>query len=355
MKRYLIATVLPKKPSDLKDKLESFEEFRELIMNLGGEIVAEVTQKRDRPDTNYYIGKGKVEKLMKEYDFDVLAIDAVLNQNQIANLREKTNKEVMDREYVIIKIFETRASTREGKLQVKLAELKYHLMKLTGIGKEMSQLGGMLGTRGPGETKTEEKRRHIMKQIREIEKELDDIRRTRQLHRTRRHKLGYFTVSLIGYTNVGKSTLLKALTSENVEIKDQLFTTLQTRIGTLNGTKDILISDTVGFIRNIPHTLIEAFKSTLEEVLFSEAVAIVLDASSDYNMQLNTVRSVLEEIGFDEGKPSIIVFNKIDLISDKEIQRIQRDFPSAVLVSALKGLGMDKLKEAILKVANAKR
>lgn len=345
-KRFVVVSVI-KKFSDPKDKLESFEEFKELIKNLDGQIVGEVIQKREKPDSAYFIGKGKLEEIMKNFDFDVLAIDDILTPSQIANLREKTGKEVMDREYVIIKIFESRASTKEGKLQVKLAELKYYLAKLSGIGKEMSQLGGVLGTRGPGETKTEELRRHIARQIKEIEKELEEIRRTRDIHRQRRKKLGFFTVSLVGYTNVGKSTLLRTLTQENVEVKNQLFTTLQTRVGMLSGTKNILICDTVGFIRNIPHNLIEAFKSTLEEVKLSDLILIVLDITSDYITQFNTVESVLREIGVDESKPKIVVFNKIDAISDGAIHRAQEKFPSAVFVSALKKIGIENLKRKI--------
>lgn len=351
MRRFVAATVIPKL-SDPKDKLESFEEFKELIKNLGGEIVAEIIQKRERPDGNYYIGKGKLEEILRNSDFDVLAIDSILSPSQMANLRERTKKEVMDREYVIIKIFETRASTHEGKLQVKLAEMRYNLAKLSGIGKEMSQLGGIPGTRGPGETKTEEIRRHIMRQIKEIERELEEIRRTRKIHRSRRKKLGFFTVSLVGYTNVGKSTLLRALTSEDVETKDQLFTTLQTRMGAMIGAENILVSDTVGFIRNIPHTLIEAFRATLEEVKFSDAIVLVLDVSSDYSMQFNTVSGVLEEIGVDESRPKILVFNKTDLVSPRELERVRKEFPSSILVSALRGYGLDELRERIKEVAS---
>lgn len=346
MKRFVISTVIPKS-SDPKDYLESFEEFRELVKNLGGEIVGEIIQKRENPDSTYFIGKGKLEDIMSSYEFDVLAIDSRLSSAQIANLRQKTGKEVMDREYVIIKIFESRATTHEGKLQVKLAELRYHLAKLSGIGKEMSQLGGILGTRGPGETKTEEIRRHIARQIKDIEKELEDIRRTREIHRKRRKKQGFFTISLVGYTNVGKSTLLRVLSSEDVEVKNQLFTTLETRVGTLIGAKNILISDTVGFIRNIPHTLIEAFKSTLEEVKYSDAIVMVLDISSDFSMQFGTIRSVLEEIGVEDSKPRIIVFNKIDLVSEAYIKRVREQFPSAFFVSAVKLLGINELKNSI--------
>lgn len=354
MKKFVIATVIPKL-SDPRNHLESFEEFKELIKNLGGQIVGEVIQKRENPDSTYFLGKGKVEEIMRTYDFDVLAIDSILNPSQISNLREKTKKEVMDREYVIIKIFESRATTYEGKLQVKLAELRYHIARLAGMGKEMSQLGGVLGTRGPGETKTEELRRHIMRQIRDIEKELQEIRRTREIHRIRRKKLGFFTVSIVGYTNVGKSTLLRTLTSEDVEAKNQLFTTLETRVGFLKDAKNILISDTVGFIRNIPHKLIEAFKSTLEEVKFSDAILIVLDISSDYEMQFSTVMSVLEEIGVEETKPKIIVFNKIDLVSEEQIQRASKQFPSAIFISAIENVGIDQLKYAIQELSLFKR
>lgn len=356
-KKFCVATIIPKiKPR--AEKIESFEEFKELIKNLGGEIVEEIIQKRDRPDLRFFIGRGKAEEIAQKNNIDVLAIDDILKPNQIVNLREITKKEVIDREYIIIKIFAERATTREGKLQVELAELKYRLAKLIGMGKEMSQLGGMPGTRGPGETKTEELRRHIFARIRAIEKELEEIKKTRKIHRERRKKQGFLTFSLVGYTNVGKSTILRALSGEDVQIKNQLFTTLETRVGTLkdltNGeysNKKILISDTVGFIRNLPHSLISAFRSTLEEIVFSDALIFVLDISQDYEKQFSTIRSVLEEILVDEQKPRIIVFNKIDLVSKERIIQAQQKFQDAVFISALKKTGLEELKEKIIKIS----
>lgn len=356
-KKFCVATIIPKiKPR--AEKIESFEEFKELIKNLGGEIVEEIIQKRDRPDPRFFIGRGKAEEIAQKNNIDVLAIDDILKPNQIVNLREITKKEVIDREYIIIKIFAERATTREGKLQVELAELKYRLAKLIGMGKEMSQLGGMPGTRGPGETKTEELRRHIFARIRAIEKELEEIKKTRKIHRERRKKQGFLTFSLVGYTNVGKSTILRALSGEDVQIKNQLFTTLETRVGTLkdltNGeysNKKILISDTVGFIRNLPHSLISAFRSTLEEIVFSDALIFVLDISQDYEKQFSTIRSVLEEILVDEQKPRIIVFNKIDLVSKERIIQAQQKFQDAVFISALKKTGLEELKEKIIKIS----
>ncbi len=359
-KKFCVATVIPKiKPR--AEKIESFEEFKELIKNLGGEIVEEIIQKRDRPDPRFFIGRGKAEEIAQKNDIDILAIDDILKPNQIVNLREITKKEVVDREYIIIKIFAERATTREGKLQVELAELKYRLAKLIGIGKEMSQLGGMPGTRGPGETKTEEIRRHIFARIRAIEKELEEIKKTRKIHRERRKKQGFLTFSLVGYTNVGKSTILRALSGEDVQIKNQLFTTLETRVGTLKGlkgiinneysNKKILISDTVGFIRNLPHSLVSAFRSTLEEIVFSDALIFVLDISEDYEKQFSTIRSVLEEISVDEQKPRIIVFNKIDLVSKERIIQAQQKFQDAVFISALKKTGLEELKEKIIKIS----
>ncbi len=372
-KRFIVATVIPSERTHEKyDTFESFEEFKELIRNLGGVIVGEVVQKRQRPDNAFFLGKGKVEEI-EGIDFDVLAIDSILTSAQIANLRRALGREVVDREYIIIKIFAERAVSKEGKLQVKLAELKYRLAKLGGMGVKMSQLGGMPGTRGPGETKTEELRRHITNQIRAIENELETIRKTRLIQRERRKRKGFMTFSLVGYTNVGKSTILRNLTGEDVPVKNQLFTTLETRIGLVrvrdgdshfllpsgggentNGSVfkgfpfKILLSDTVGFIRNLPHSLVEAFKSTLEEVKFSDALLIVLDISSDYEKQLGTVRSVLiDEVGVDENKPYILVFNKIDLVSSEKIDHVSRKFPDAVFVSALNKKGFDVLKRKI--------
>ncbi|MFZ8805155.1 MAG: GTPase HflX, partial [Candidatus Calescibacterium sp.] len=346
-KKFCVATIIPKiRPRS--EKIESFEEFKELIRNLGGEIVEEIIQKRDKPDPGFFIGKGKAKEIAEKNNIDILAIDDILKPNQIANLREITKKEVVDREYIIIKIFAERATTREGKLQVELAELKYRLAKLFGMGKEMSQLGGMLGTRGPGETKTEELRRHIFARIRSIEKELEEIKKTRKIHRERRKKQGFLTFSLVGYTNVGKSTILRALSGEDVQIKNQLFTTLETRLGTLKGfgggDGKILISDTVGFIRNLPHSLVSAFRSTLEEIVFSDALIFVLDISKDYEKQFSTIRSVLQEISVDEQKPRIIVFNKIDLVSKERIFQAQQKFQDAIFISALKKIGLEELK-----------
>jgi GTP-binding protein HflX len=352
-KKFCVATIIPKIRSR-SEKIESFEEFKELIRNLGGEIVEEIIQKRDKPDPGFFIGKGKAKEIAEKNNIDILAIDDILKPNQIANLREITKKEVVDREYIIIKIFAERATTREGKLQVELAELKYRLAKLFGMGKEMSQLGGMLGTRGPGEPKTEELRRHIFARIRSIEKELEEIKKTRKIHRERRKKQGFLTFSLVGYTNVGKSTILRALSGEDVQIKNQLFTTLETRLGTLKGfgggDGKILISDTVGFIRNLPHSLVSAFRSTLEEIVFSDALIFVLDISKDYEKQFSTIRSVLQEISVDEQKPRIIVFNKIDLVSKERIFQAQQKFQDAIFISALKKIGLEELKERIIKI-----
>ncbi|GBD03050.1 GTPase HflX [bacterium HR19] len=352
-KRFAVATVLPKfaRKNEIQDKLESFDEFKELIKNLGGKIEEEIIQKRERPDPSFFIGKGKAKELALKENIDVIAFDSILKTSQISNLREITKKEVVDREYVIIRIFAERATTREGKLQVELAELKYKMAKLIGIGKEMSQLGGVLGTRGPGETKTEELKRHMLNRIRAIEKEIEDIRKTRFLHRERRKKEGFITFSLVGYTNVGKSTLLKTLSGEDVIIKDQLFTTLETRVGKLKENNNILLSDTVGFIRNLPHSLIAAFKSTLEEVIFSDALLIVLDISSDYEKQYQTIRDVLDEIQVDKSKPYIIVFNKIDLVPKERLITAREKFQEAIFISAIYKIGIDDLKEKIIELA----
>ncbi len=356
-KKFVIATVIQKGISKGEEieKLESFEEFAELIKNLGGVISGRIIQKRERFDPTFFLGPGKLKEMIQEYEFDILAVDSILKPVQIVNLEKELKKEVLDREYVIIKIFEERATSREGKLQVKLAELKYKLSKLSGIGKEMSQLGGMLGTRGPGETKTEELRRHIVNQIRSIEAELESIKHTRFLHRERRKKMGFVTFSLVGYTNVGKSTLLRALTGEDVLVKDQLFTTLETRVGLLKDSKfsdsnKILISDTVGFISNLPHSLVSAFKSTLEEVIFSDALIVVLDASRDCDKQFLTIKSVLDDIKVPQVKPRIVVFNKIDK-AQQRIYQLRRDYQDAVFVSALKGVGISELVEKIIDLA----
>ena len=353
-KHVAAVSVIPKRRGIARaDKLESFEEFKELLRNLGADIKIEIIQKLESPDPAFFIGKGKARELAG-LNVDIIAVDAILKPAQIANLRKLTKKEVYDREFVIIKIFAERATTREGKLEVELAELRYRMAKLIGIGREMSQLGGMPGTRGPGETKTEELRRHMINRIRAIEKELAEIKRTRMIHRERRKKQGFITFSLVGYTNVGKSTILRLLTQEDVKVKNQLFTTLETRIGLLkdSGAQNILISDTVGFIRNLPHTLVKAFMATLEEVVFSDVIIEVLDISSDYEKQLRTIEDVLSEINVPKNKPKIVVFNKIDLVSDEKISSVKHKFPSAIFISALKKKGIQKLKEEIEKTAS---
>ena len=353
-KHVAAVSVIPKRRGIARaDKLESFEEFKELLRNLGADIKIEIIQKLESPDPAFFIGKGKARELAG-LNVDIIAVDTILKPAQIANLRKLTRKEVYDREFVIIKIFAERATTREGKLEVELAELRYRMAKLIGIGREMSQLGGMPGTRGPGETKTEELRRHMINRIRAIERELVEIKRTRMIHRERRRKQGFITFSLVGYTNVGKSTLLKLLTQEDVKVKNQLFTTLETRIGLLKDSemRNILISDTVGFIRNLPHTLVKAFMATLEEVVFSDVIIEVLDISSDYEKQLRTIEDVLSEINVPKNKPKIVVFNKIDLVSDEKITSVKNKFPSAIFISALKKKGIQKLKEQIEKTAS---
>lgn len=359
----LVCTVMPKRVDGVvsfswsrvvndMDWVESLDELRSLIRTLGGEIVGEVVQKLEKPNPNYFVGSGKareIKELITSLGANTVVFDTMLTQAQFRNLKELLGVEVMDREGLVIKIFSMRAKTLEGKLQVELASLKYSLSKLVGTWREMSRLGGMPGTRGPGEMKLEEKRRHLMDRIRNIERHLEKIRKTRAMHREARKNKGFAEFSLVGYTNAGKSTLIRTLTGAEVEVEDKLFSTLDPKVASLG---KVLIADTVGFIRYLPHSLVEAFKATLEEVTFSDALIYVLDLTWNIEIQIQTIDSVLGEIGA-SGKPKILVFNKKDAVSEGVIKRVMKSFHDAVFISALNGDGIHRLRSKISSEAEA--
>lgn len=335
---------------------EHFEEFRRLVESAGAEVVAEVVQKRDRPDPATFIGKGKVEevkKIAEETRANLVIFASNLRPVQQRNLEERIGVRVIDRTQLILDIFAQRARTKEGMLQVELAQLTYLLPRLTGRGTEMSRLGGVIGTRGPGETKLEMDRRRIRRRIQKIREELEEVRRHRELHRKQRRELGLPVVSLVGYTNAGKSTLFNRLTKADVYVDDRLFATLDPTVRRLSmdSNETVLLSDTVGFIRRLPPNLVAAFRATLEEVREATALVHVVDSSSPMMLeQMEEVERTLKAIGAG-GKPTVVAFNKIDLLDGAQLEALRRraeQYPHAVLISALKGWGLEELKREIL-------
>jgi GTP-binding protein HflX len=326
-------------------------ELRELAKSAGARIVGEVVQRRQRPDPATYIGKGKVDELRElvlEEGVDVVIFDDELSPSQANNLEESLDTKVVDRTGLILDIFARRARTKEGKLQVELAQLDYRLTHLAGHRSYLSRLGGGIGTRGPGETKLEMDRRQIRHRISTLRDDIEHIRKHRQLHRERRRKDRLPLVSLVGYTNAGKSTLFRALSKEETLVSNRLFSTLDTLIRRiqLGGNYPVLISDTVGFIKKLPHQLVSAFRATLEEVVEADLILHVLDASDpDRDEKHQVVLDVLQEIGAAD-HPRLTVYNKADLLgSDDALPMLRSD---ELLVSAVTGEGLDKLVEAIV-------
>ena len=332
------------------DVRESLSELAQLAETAGADVVGMTWQKREKPDAALYIGKGKVEEisLLRQANRASLVIfDEELTTAQNRNLEQAWGCKVVDRTALILDIFAQRARTFEGKLQVELAQLRYNLPRLGGQGLVLSRLGGGIGTRGPGETKLEVDRRRIRSRISDIEQDIENLRSQREIQRRRRQTSQIPTVSLVGYTNAGKSTLLNSLTAANVLAEDKLFATLDptTRRIELPGIKEVLITDTVGFIQKIPHQLVAAFRATLEEVLNADLLLHIVDAShSHYSEQMAAVYEVLRQLKADT-KPVITVYNKIDRITNEHfVDKLLRE-PSAITVSAITGQGLPKLLE----------
>jgi GTPase len=333
---------------------ESLAEFRELVASAGGRVAAEVMQRRGRPDPATLVGAGKVEEIAgiaASIGADLVLFDHELTPTQLRNLEAELPCRVLDRTQVILDIFARHARTREGQLQVELAQLEYKLPRLTGRGKAMSQLGGGIGTRGPGETKLETDRRRIQSRIDHLKGELEAVRRVRRQQRQRREAVPVPTVALVGYTNAGKSTLFNALTGAQVLQSSRMFATLDPKLRAveLPSRRKVLLSDTVGFIRNLPHTLVTSFRATLEEVEQAEALLHVRDAASTYGdeqkLQVEKVLAELESLN----KPRIEVLNKIDVLGEGErAGLLERSLGGGeVLVSARTGEGVDALLAAI--------
>ncbi|KMT21245.1 GTPase HflX [Clostridium cylindrosporum] len=337
---------------------ESIEELEELANTAGAEVVAKVIQNKAKVDPSYYIGTGKVKEiaLMRQTLMaHTVIFDDELSGAQVRNLEEALGCKVIDRTTLILDIFAQRAISKEGKLQVELAQLKYRLPRLIGLGGSLSRTGGGIGTRGPGEKKLEIDRRRIKRELIDLERQLKDVKKTRQLQRERRKSKEIPVISLVGYTNVGKSTIrnklcdMAGVEKEKVLEANMLFATLDTttRSIELPSGKECLISDTVGFIRKLPHDLVEAFKSTLEEIVYSNLVIHVADASSENVVaQIDTVNGVLKDIGA-EDKELLLVLNKVDKASDEAMSIIRAKYPDAIYISAKQGINLDLLLKSV--------
>lgn len=337
---------------DDQEKAEqSLDELGELVKTAGAEVAGQMIQLRDAVHPGTYIGSGKLDELkwlVWEKEADGIVCDDELSPSQINNLEEVLDCKIMDRTLVILDIFAARASTKEGKIQVELAQLKYRQSRLTGLGKSLSRLGGGIGTRGPGEKKLEMDRRLIKSRIAQLNRELADVRRHREVTREQRSRNHMPVCALVGYTNAGKSTLLNTLTGASVLEEDKLFATLDptTRVLNLPGGQKILLTDTVGFISKLPHNLIEAFRSTLEEAKYADVILHVADMSNpQMDEQMYVTYETLEELGV-LNKTVITVFNKCDKAGE---DLLIRDFKSdaRVVVSAKTGQGLDTLKEIL--------
>src|SRR6267143_1029014 len=333
------------------DAEESLAELRTLAGSAGAEVIGEILQRRDRPDPATLIGAGKLEEIAgaaASMDADVLLFDHDLSPSQQRNIEKIAKRRVIDRTQLILDIFARHARTREGQLQVELAQLQYMLPRLAGRGIEMSQLGGGIGTRGPGETQLETDRRKIYRRVRHIKQQLENVRRIRAQQRQRRESVPIATVALVGYTNAGKSTLFNVLTKSDVIASPRMFATLDPTIRsvTLPTKRKVLFSDTVGFIRHLPHTLVSAFRATLEEVQRATLILQVSDASSPISAEQDAqVESVLKELEA-EKKPRLHVMNKVDLLPPKQRESL-RDDEQTVHVSAAKGIGLTTLLDRV--------
>lgn len=331
------------------DAQASLNELFELAQSAGADTVTSVTQKKDKPDVATCVGSGRLEEIAeycKNDDIDLVIFDRELSPTQIRNIEKETDVRVIDRTMLILDIFAQRARSKEGKLQVELAQLKYMLPRLTGKGAEMSRLGGGIGTRGPGETKLETDKRHIRRRMETLQEQLSEVEKHRGQLKRRREKDGVITVAIVGYTNAGKSTLMNYLTDAGVLAQDKLFATLDPTSRSLklpNGVS-VMLTDTVGLVRRLPHHLVNAFKSTLEEAAQADIILNVCDASSEEaQVHLTVTNELLRELGC-EDRPIIPVLNKCDLVNGLDNVPMIGD---AVRISAKTGKGVESLLQAV--------
>lgn len=345
--------------TDVIDIEDSMDELEELVEAAGGEVVARLVQKRDAIHPAYFIGRGKVDEIKnycEELDISTVVFNDELSGAQLRNLEKSIDRKIVDRTTLILDIFSRRANSKEGKLQIELAQLKYRLPRLVGFRDYLSREGAGIGTRGPGEQKLETDRRHILRDIDNIESLLEEAGKNREIKRKQRQSSNLPIVSLVGYTNAGKSTLLNTLINldededkKNVFVKDMLFATLDTslRRATLPNGQPFLITDTVGFVSKLPTKLIEAFKGTLEEVKYADLLLHVVDASSeDLDIQIKTTNSILEELEVLD-KPIITVFNKADKIDSMNLIYDNKFVDNKIFISAKTGENIEKLLELI--------
>jgi GTP-binding protein HflX len=350
-KKGVLVEILDPGKKEIKD--EHFNEFRLLVETLSFDIVAETSQTLRDVNYAYFIGKGKVEELkeiVKLAEADYVFIDSQLRYLQLRNLSKEICVPCFDRPHLILMIFAMRAKTGEGKLQVELSELRMKLPEIVHDDINLDQqTASLIGLKGPGERKTELKKRYIEKRIQILEEKLDSIKKQREARRKKRLRSNIPIVAIAGYTNSGKSTLMNRLTDAGAYVENRLFATLDTlvRVGNVGGDYKVIFIDTIGFIRDLPHTLIYAFHSTLEEILDAWIAIILVDASDqDFNEKLNTVKETIKELG-GENITQLIVFNKIDKISSEKLDTLKLQYKNALFISALSGRGIDELKASI--------
>ena len=330
----------------------SLDELAGLAEAAGATVVLRVLQERPKPDPSTFLGSGKIQTLAAscaETGVDVAIFDNELTPAQLRQIEKEVGRKIVDRTQLILDIFARRARTREGKLQVELAQLKYLLPRLVGAGDALSRLGGGIGTRGPGETKLETDRRRIRTRIHAISDDIEQVRKRRAQLRERRHKASVPTVALVGYTNAGKTTLFNVLTRADAEASNALFVTLDplVRQVRLPDSRELLVSDTVGFIDRLPHALVAAFRATLEETADADLVLHVIDAAApDRDRRMTAVHQVLDEVGAVD-VPLVEVYNKCDGLTPDERRRLQEQDPDALCISALKREGIDELVDTI--------
>ena len=350
--RYVLVAV---SCSDEKRAEASLLELEELLKTAGGEAVAFVVQNLSVPDRATYVGKGKaqeIKELMENLEADALLADDELTPAQHRNLADLLDAKVVDRTMLILDIFAGRATTKEGKIQVEMAQLRYRASRLTGKGTALSRLGGGIGTRGPGESKLESDRRAIQRRVDSLSREIKSMERVRETTRKKRNLGATPVIAIVGYTNAGKSTLLNSLTRAEILAEDKLFATLDptTRICKLPGGQEYLLTDTVGFINKLPHQLVDAFRSTLEEAKYADIILHMVDSTSpDLDLHIKVVYDTLKELGI-ENKPIITAFNKVDLLEDEEetgLRLVDANASATVEISAKTGKGIDELFEVI--------
>jgi GTP-binding protein HflX len=343
--RALVIAAGPEEPN--------LSELKELLRTAGVAVSGELVQRRPRPDPDRYFGKGKLAELKRAVaggDANLVAVDDELLPRQERNLEQAIGVPVIDRTAIILDIFADHAHTAEGKLQVELAQLEYNLARMRGLWTHLERLGGGIGTRGPGESQIETDRRLARDRISALRRRLDHTKGTRQVMRQERERAGLPTVALAGYTNAGKSTLLNALTGADVGVRERLFHTLDPTTRSLEiGGRDYLVTDTVGFIRKLPHQLVDAFSATLEEAMGADLIVHVADASvpeDELAEMLAAVEDVLGEVGASE-RPRLLALNKVDLLDDERRRELEFRQPRAIQVSGEEGEGLDQLRDAI--------